>query len=108
MKSSALACECSLFVRSWQNHPESAAMWATLRYVRAAQPIGGCLENVLGLDLSSETETSALAVVVAELSQMGYATETVTINLNAFSTMVRARCHFKLSRAFHMPCCVPE
>eukprot|EP00971_Amphidinium_carterae_P073611 1455615-Amphidinium_carterae.2 len=80
--------------KHWQNHSESAAMWSTLRYVRAAQPIGGCLENVLGLDLSSETEASPLAVVVSELTEMGYATESVTINLDTFSTMVRPRSHF--------------
>eukprot|EP00971_Amphidinium_carterae_P328050 6459744-Amphidinium_carterae.1 len=86
-----LNCGC-LLACSWTTHEHAPTMWATLEWLRIAQPKTAVLENVTGIKaVERGADCSPLDVILNEVATFGYAAISVDINLASWHDMKRGR-----------------
>ena len=86
------ACLAQHPLCSWQRHAETETLWQVLAYIRATKPRCGVLENVQGIKACAPPDhKSALSVIQDELSNMGYASHPVDMDLQHWHQAVRQR-----------------
>ena len=76
---------------SWQAHGATKTLWSVLKYIEHLRPLGGVLENVMGLSQSTGEELAPLDVVVSELDNLGYYTAVSQQDLALYHKVTRQR-----------------
>ena len=78
----------------WAGHPETAVLFALLRWVKKARPSALVLENVVGLRCcDSNSQKSAYDMIRESLGEMGYEMDAADIDAGICLPLTRRRTH---------------